>query len=91
MLDADIRDFFSKLDQAWLMKFLEHRIADRAGPAAHPKVVERRGHRGRELVGDARGDTAGGIGFAAARQRVPPLRLRPVGPAVEDGGTPAVT
>jgi group II intron reverse transcriptase/maturase len=29
MLDADIRDFFTKLDQAWLMKFLEHRIADR--------------------------------------------------------------
>jgi group II intron reverse transcriptase/maturase len=29
VLDADIRDFFNKLDQAWLMKFLEHRIADR--------------------------------------------------------------
>jgi RNA-directed DNA polymerase len=29
VLDADIRDFFSKLDQAWLMRFLEHRIADR--------------------------------------------------------------
>jgi RNA-directed DNA polymerase len=29
ILDADIRDFFNKLDQAWLMKFLEHRIADR--------------------------------------------------------------
>ena len=29
VLDADIRDFFSKLDQAWLMKFLEHRIADK--------------------------------------------------------------
>jgi len=29
VLDADISDFFSKLDQAWLMKFLEHRIADK--------------------------------------------------------------
>jgi RNA-directed DNA polymerase len=29
VLDADIRDFFSKLDQAWLRKFLEHRIADK--------------------------------------------------------------
>jgi len=29
ILDADIADFFSKLDQAWLMKFLEHRIADK--------------------------------------------------------------
>jgi RNA-directed DNA polymerase len=29
VLDADIRDFFTKLDQEWLGKFLEHRIADR--------------------------------------------------------------
>ena len=29
MLDADLRDFFSTLDQAWLVKFLEHRIADK--------------------------------------------------------------
>jgi hypothetical protein len=27
ILDADIRDFFSRLDRAWLEKFLEHRIA----------------------------------------------------------------
>jgi len=29
VLDADLRDFFSTLDQAWLLKFLEHRIADK--------------------------------------------------------------
>ncbi len=29
VLDADIRDFFSRLDRAWLEKFLEHRIADK--------------------------------------------------------------
>ena len=29
VLDADISDFFSKLDQAWMEKFLEHRIADK--------------------------------------------------------------
>jgi hypothetical protein len=29
VLDADISDFFSKLDHSWLEKFLEHRIADR--------------------------------------------------------------
>jgi len=29
VLDADIRDFFSRLDQSWLERFLEHRIADR--------------------------------------------------------------
>src|SRR6266581_1973443 len=29
ILDADVSDFFSKLDQAWLMRFIEHRIADK--------------------------------------------------------------
>jgi len=28
VLDADIRDFFTRLDQPWLERFLEHRIAD---------------------------------------------------------------
>jgi len=29
VLDADIRDYFGSLDQSWLLKFLEHRIADK--------------------------------------------------------------
>ena len=29
VLDADIRGFFDNLDQEWLIRFLEHRIADR--------------------------------------------------------------
>ncbi len=29
VLDADIRDYFTRLDHSWLVKFLEHRIADR--------------------------------------------------------------
>jgi group II intron reverse transcriptase/maturase len=32
VLDADIRDFFTRLDQGWLEKFLEHRIADKRVP-----------------------------------------------------------
>ena len=28
VLDADVRDFFTRLDQGWLERFLEHRIAD---------------------------------------------------------------
>jgi RNA-directed DNA polymerase len=28
VLDADIREFFTSLDHRWLVKFLEHRIAD---------------------------------------------------------------
>jgi len=29
VLDADLRDFFTRLDQGWLERFLGHRIADR--------------------------------------------------------------
>jgi group II intron reverse transcriptase/maturase len=29
VLDADIRNFFGQLDQSWLRRFLEHRIADK--------------------------------------------------------------
>jgi RNA-directed DNA polymerase len=29
VLDADFSDYFSSLDQQWLLKFLEHRIADK--------------------------------------------------------------
>ena len=29
ILDADIRSYFTQLDQSWLLKFLEHRIADK--------------------------------------------------------------
>ncbi len=29
VLDADVRDFFTRLDHVWMERFLEHRIADR--------------------------------------------------------------
>jgi RNA-directed DNA polymerase len=29
VLDADFSDYFSSLDHRWLVKFLEHRIADK--------------------------------------------------------------
>src|SRR5260370_31804023 len=29
ILDADVSDFFSRLDHSWMERFLEHRIADR--------------------------------------------------------------
>ena len=29
MLDADIRAFFDTLNHEWLIRFLEHRVADR--------------------------------------------------------------
>ncbi len=32
VLDADIREFFDNIDHEWLLKFLEHGIADRRIP-----------------------------------------------------------
>ena len=49
VLDADIRGFFDTIDHGWLLRFLEHRIADKQGPAPDPEVVGRRGHRGRDV------------------------------------------
>jgi retron-type reverse transcriptase len=29
MLDADVRDFFGRVSQEWLVRFLEHRVGDK--------------------------------------------------------------
>ena len=75
VLDADIRDFFGQLDHDWLMRFLEHRIADRRVLRLIHKwlaagVIE----DGIWSQTRAR-DGAGSIGIAAAGQRLPALRL----------------
>jgi retron-type reverse transcriptase len=59
VLDADIRDFFTSLDQGWLGKFLGHRIADKRVLRLITKVAGRRGHRERDMVSDAGGLAAG--------------------------------
>ena len=73
ILDADIRSFFDEVSQEWLVKFLQHRIADprlfrliqkwlKVGTLAEGKIeVSDRGTPPR------RGD------LTAARQRVPAL------------------
>ncbi len=83
VLDADIRDFFGQLDQAWLRKFIEHRIADRRILRLIDKWLAAGVVEDGIWSQTVRGLGAGGIGFAAARQRLPALRLRPVGRLVE--------
>ena len=51
VLDADIRDFFTSLDHGWLMKFLEHRIADRRVLRLIQKWLSAGSHRGRGMDG----------------------------------------
>jgi len=83
VLDADIRDFFGQLDQAWLRKFIEHRIADRRILRLIDKWLAAGVVEDGIWSQTVRGLGAGGIGFAAARQRLPALRLRPVVSLVE--------
>ena len=82
MLDADIRAFFDTIDHGWMVKFVEHRIADRRIHPPDPEMAEGGSLGGRDLDGDRSGYTARGGGLAAARERVPALRVRPLGPAM---------
>ena len=49
VLDADIRGFFDTIDHGWLLRFLEHRIADNRILRLIQQVVGRRSHRGRDV------------------------------------------
>ncbi len=83
VLDADIRDFFGQLDHSWLERFLEHRIADKRVLRLIGKWLAAGVIEDGKWSESVEGCTAGGIGVAVARQRVPALRLRPVGRLVE--------
>jgi RNA-directed DNA polymerase len=74
VLDADVRDFSTGLIAVgWRGSRAPN--CGSAGPASHPKVVERGSHRGRAVVGDCERGTTGGIGITVARERVPALRI----------------
>jgi retron-type reverse transcriptase len=75
VFDADFRDFFTSLDHSWLVRFLEHRIADKRVLRLIQKwlragVIEDGRWTGGETVAP-RGDS-----LAAAGQRLPALRVR---------------
>jgi retron-type reverse transcriptase len=82
VLDADFRDFFTSLDHSWLVKFLEHRIADKRVLRTDPEIAQGRRDRGRQMDGQRAGLASRGDGLAAAGQCLPALRLRSVGPAM---------
>ena len=79
ILDADIRGFFDHLSHEWMMKFVEHRVADtrilrliqkwlKAGVSEEGKWSETKA-----------GYAAGSSDFTAARERVSALCIRPMG------------
>ena len=42
ILDADIRSFFDEIDHEWMLRFLQHRIADRRMTPPDPQMAEGR-------------------------------------------------
>jgi RNA-directed DNA polymerase len=57
MLDADVRSFFDNLSHEWLVKFIEHRIADRRVLRLIREMAEGGSVRGREVVEDGSRDS----------------------------------
>ena len=79
VLDADIRGFFDNIDHEWMLKFLKHRIADQTDTAPDPEMADGGSVRRRPMVADDRRYTPGLGDFTAPCERIPALRLRPVG------------
>jgi retron-type reverse transcriptase len=87
VLDADIRGFFDNLNHEWLMKFIQHRVADPRMLRLIQKWlqagVSEDGSWSETKVGTPQGSRS----LASAGQRVSALRSRPVGGSMaEEGG-----
>ena len=75
VLDADISDFFSRLDQGWLERFLEHRIADKRVLRLIQKWLRAGVIEDGEWSSTEAGTAQGASGFAVAFERLSPLRV----------------
>lgn len=78
VLDADIRGFFDNISHEWMLKFLQHRIADRRLLRLVSKWL-RRSHRARPMEGHRSGNPARGNTIAVTGQYLSPLRLGHLG------------
>ena len=81
MLDVDIRGFFDTIDHGWLVKFVEHRIADRRVVRLIQKWLNAGVLEDGKRMRVEEGTPQGGSASPLAGQRLPALRVRPVGPA----------
>ena len=79
VLDADIQGFFDNLDKAWMIKFVEHRVADQTHPAPDPEMAQGRGDGGREVVGHGDRYSARVGDLTAPCQHLSPLCVRSLG------------
>jgi RNA-directed DNA polymerase len=87
VIDLDVRGFFDSIDRGWLVKFIEHRIADRRVVRLIQKWLNAGVLEDGKRI-DGRGDAAGRQRVAAALQRLSPLCVRPLGPGVAPEASP---
>jgi hypothetical protein len=60
VVDADIRAFLDTISHAWMLKFVQHRVADRRILRLIQKWLKAGGDGGRPMVGDENGYAARG-------------------------------
>jgi len=79
ILDADIRKFFDSVSHEWLIRFLEHRIADPRVINLIRKWLKAGVMEDGVLHPTEEGTPQGAVVLALAGQHLSPLRLRPLG------------
>src|SRR5712672_1150678 len=82
VLDLDIKGFFDGISHEWLVKFIEHRVADRRVVRLIQKWLNAGVLEEGKRIRVEEGTPQGGSRFAALGQRLSPLRVRPVGRSV---------
>ena len=84
MLDADIRGFFDAIDHEWLMQFVEHRIADQRVLRHIKKWLNAGVMEDGKRTQAEKGTPSRGKCIPFASERVSALRVRSMGPPVEE-------
>jgi RNA-directed DNA polymerase len=79
VLDADIQGFFDSLSREWLLKFVQHRVADFRILRLIQKWLNAGVMEEGEWKDTEIGTPQGSRDFADARQYLSALRIRPLG------------
>ena len=87
ILDADIRGFYDAIDHGWIRRFVEHRIADKRVLRLIQKWLNAGVIEDGSWSASEEGAPQGASGIPPARQRLPALRLRSVGPALAESAS----
>ena len=82
VLDVDIRGFFDHLSHEWLVKFVEHRVADRRVVRLIQKWLNAGVLEDGKRIRMEEGTPQGGSVSPAVGEHLSSLCIRPVGPGV---------